>query len=177
MKYISFFSDENFYYCYYENGKIYRGNNAKKFVPNLKYFILIFATLFLAKIINSCVEEKLNTYICVLITFLGIVLSFVIGFIYYNKVEKKSCNKMNEIYLSEIKFNEYIIKGKKQFEIQKFILFFMWFFVIVLFLYFNFSLNLLAWFLGIIMCFLSTLAMCWIKPLKKQRFYKKLDFH
>jgi len=177
MNYISFFSDENFYYCYQENGKIYRGKNSKKFVPNLKYFISIFATLFLGKIINTIFEEKINIYVCLLLIFIGLVLSLFIGKILYNSIEKKSHSNLKEIILTDNEFNEYVSKGKHQFEVQKTIIIFMFFVNIILFIIFCCSFNLVWWFLGIVMSVLLVLTIQWIKPVDKNKFYKIMIKH
>lgn len=98
MNYISFYSDENFYYCYQKNGKIYRGKNSKKFVPNLKYFISIFATLFLGNIINTIFDEKISIYVCLLLIFIGLILSLITGNLLYNSIERKSLINLKEIF-------------------------------------------------------------------------------
>ena len=177
MNYISFYSDENFYYCYQKNGKIYRGKNSKKFVPNLKYFISIFATLFLGNIINTIFDEKISIYVCQLLIFIGLILSLITGNLLYNSIERKSLINLKEVFLSDNEFNEYVLKGKHQFEMQKIILIFMFFVNIFLFLIFCFSFNLIWWFLGIVMSVLLVLTIKWIKPVNKSKFYKRMVKH
>ena len=172
MKYISFYSDEKFYYCCLENGKITRGINSERFVPDIKYFVSIALTLFIGGIVNSVFKEKMNFYICIIFVVIGFGISFIAGIKYYNHVERKAFSDFKEIFLTKEQLNEYILKGQKQFEIQKIILVFMWLSVVFLFSYFCFSFNWIIWFLGTVMCFISVLVSKWVKPFMKDKFYK-----
>ena len=113
-----------------------------------------------------------NVSLCVYLTFVGIILSYIVGCVIYNSIEKKAYSEFKEVFLLGTQFNEYISKGKKQFEIQKVIIVFIILSTIIFFIGFYFSYNILFWFLGAGMCFASTLAIKWIKPFQKNKFYK-----
>ena len=95
----------------------------------------------------------------------------------YNSIEKKSHSNLKEIILTDNEFNEYVLKGKHQFEVQKTIIIFMLFVNIILFLIFCCSFNLVWWFLGIVMSVLLVLTIQWIKPVDKNKFYKIMIKH
>lgn len=171
MKYISFYSDSNFYYCYSDKGTFFRGKNPEKYVPSPGYFVSEILTLFLGAVLNRFLIEKINTTAAIIMIALAIMISVFIGCTFYARIEKKAKIDYREIYLTDAQMNEYVSKGKRQFRIQKWILIFMLFFVTVLFCIFYTLHNLIVFFLAAMMCFLLTLAISWIKPLKKEKFF------
>ncbi len=172
MKYISFYSDDNFYYCCSDDGKIFRGKNTEKFVPNTGYFISITLTLFLGDVLNRFLVEKIRTAAAIIMIAVGIIISFVIGYIAYNQIENKAKRNYKEIYLTDAQMKDYIEKGKRQFKIQKLILFFMIIFAIIFYSVFYLLHNLIVFFLANAMCFLLALIIRWIKLLQKEKFFK-----
>lgn len=172
MNYISFYSDKNFYYCCCDNGKFLKGKNTEKFVPNMRYFISIILTLCLGTMLNSFLSEKISSIAAIVMIVIGIVISSVIGYIVYNQIENKAKRTYEEVHLTDAQIEDYIIKGKRQFEIQKLILFFMILFSIAFFSVFYLFRNFIVFFLADVMCFVLVLAVKWIKPLQKENFFK-----
>lgn len=171
MKYICFFDDGQYYYCYADNGKIYRGKDAQSFTPNFKYFLALILTPVIGKSLNKAFLDELNNTVAIILVFLGSIVFSAIGIAFYHKIIKQE--KLTEIYLSDVQFDEYVCKGKKRFQSQQLILYacilaFVFFFVL-----FVLNKNLLLWFLGVLSVFLTTLGFAWINPLSKHQFFKE----
>lgn len=175
MKYICFFDDGQFYYCYSEDGKIYRGLDSESFTPNFKYFIALVITTIIGDFLNDFLQDRLNSNVLyAIIVLFGIIISITFGFITYRKIIVKADQKLTEIFLSDEQFKDYIIKGKKRFSIQGLILYIFIISSVFSFLFFYFDRNILIWFLGVGLSYVSALIFPWINPIKKHRFYKTI---
>lgn len=173
MKYICFFGDNNFYYCYFENGKIFKGHNPPQSRSvRLSHFVSISLILFLGGMLNELLQYQINGFICIVTIILGIIVTSIVGHQVYNRIEKKAVRNYTEVFLSQNQLKEYILKGKKQFESQKLILLFLATGTSILFCFFYFTQNFLIWFLGLLMYLILVLLTMWIKPLKKAKFYR-----
>lgn len=175
MRYICFFGDDNFYYCYFENGKIFKGNNVPQdFRLRLSHFVSISLILFLGGMLNELLQYQINGFICIVAIVFGILITSIVGYQVYNRIEKKAVNNYTEVFLSKNQLKEYVLRGKKQFESHKLILLFLAIGTIMLFCFFYFTQNFLIWFLGLLMYLILVLLTMWIKPLKKAKFYKMM---
>ena len=175
MKYICFFDDGQFYYCYSEDGKIYRGLDSESFTPNFKYFIALVITTIIGDFLNDFLQYRLNSNVLyAIIVLFGIIISITFGFITYRKIIVNANQKLTEIFLSDEQFKDYIIKGKKRFSIQGLILYIFIISSVFSFVFFYFDRNILIWFLGVGLSYVSALIFPWINPIKKHRFYKTI---
>lgn len=173
MKYICFFDDGQYYYCYSENGKIYRGADAKSFTPNFKYFLALILTPIIGKSLNEAFQDKISDIFSVLFVLLGMTVSIALGMVTYHKIIKQAYRKLTEVFLSDAQFQDYIFKGKRKFKSQLLIVYVFMIIAVFLFALFYLNKNLLLWFLGTVAIYLLVIMLSWIKPFRKYHFYKE----
>lgn len=172
MKYVCFFDDGQEYYCYTGDGKIYRGKNAEGFKLNFKYLPALFLILITVAECNSLVSEKINMTVALLLIFFGIAVSVSVGIAEYNKIAKQIDRTLTEAVLSDAQFKLYIAQGKKRFQLQRLAIYTMIIFSALLFAVFLSLNNLILWLLGVLSVGLTVVAVSWIQPFAKQRFFK-----
>ncbi len=172
MKYISFFDDGEYYYCYSPNGKFYKGKNSAKFTPDFKYFISITITIYIGKILNEMYGNIHNKILCIGIIFLSVILSIIFGVQTYKKIMKKAETELKEVWLSKEDIKTYLVKGKKQFEFQALILYVSIISCVFLFISFYLFQNIFLLLFGAIFTYMATMLFPWINPFEKHKFFK-----
>lgn len=172
MKYINLFNDNNYCYCFcIDNNRIYKGPNAKRFTPDIKYFLSISLALFLTKVFDNIFENSERMIIIALIL-LAVCLPAIAAIPFYKQIIKKFEENLKEYHPAPMQLEDMISKGKKQFQIQLVIIAFMLVSTLFLFFVFYYHSNPIILLLSAVMCFISVLAIMWIKPITKYRFFK-----
>lgn len=174
MKYICFFDDGEYYYCYTKSGKVYKGKNSAKFVPDYKYFISIIITTHVGRFLNEIYYDIHSKVLCVALVVMSIILSVVFGIKTYKKIIKKSETQLVEIFLSETEIKRYLIEGKKRFKIQMLLLYTFVVLGIFLFISFYFYQNIFLLLFGAILTYVISMIFSWISPFEKHKFFKTI---
>ena len=172
MKYISFFDDGEYYYCYSKDGKFYKGKYSVNFTPDFKYFLSIILTTYIGNILNEMYENIRNKVLCIGIILISVILSVIFGIQTYKKIMKKSGTELKEVWLSEEEIKTYLVKGKKRFEIQVLILYTLIVLDIFLFISFYLFQNIFLLLFGAILTYTTTMIFPWIDPFEKHKFFK-----
>lgn len=172
MKYISFFVDDEYYYCYSKEGKFLKGENSTSFVPDYKYFLSIIITTYIGNILNDIYKNALNRMICFCMIFISIIISLLFALYSYKKIVTDVESNLKEVYLSKTQINEYILQGKQHFKNQLLILYTLVIISIFLLVLFYYRQNFFLLLFGSILTYVSSLIFPWIDPVGKYYFFK-----
>ncbi len=130
--------------------------------------------VFLGCVLNELFQYQISSFIRIITILFGVLIASIAGYQIYNHVEKKAILNYTEVFLTENQLEEYVLKGKKQFETHKSILLFWVVCTLSTFLFFIFLQDFIIYFCGILMHLMLVLLFMWIKPFKKVKFYKAM---
>lgn len=169
MKYICFYNDGQYYYCYSEDKRYYKGQNAvgQNAVKNfsaMKNFIYIMLLNIITGFLNEIFKNRINNIVCLIIISLGIIVSVIMGNITYKKIITEADKELAEIYLSDEQFKEFIIQGRKRLSTDIAILFSITIVPLFCFTIFYFERRFSSWILGIIFSYALAMLFKWIAP-------------
>ena len=173
MNYIIFYSNKNYFYCYSDDDKIYRGEN-KNFKPGIVFFLAPLLTRILLAPLNEYLQPLLDNKLSFFMIFVGIVVAIFISFFVKKKIKKTGAVLMTEIDLTPEQFETYISAGKKLFKKQFWILYVFVLLATVLFVIFLIDHSFSSYLFGFILTVSTSLLLHAISPLKKYRFFKQM---